>query len=144
MHGHARSAAVAVLVAALLAGCGSAVTPPDGVAVDSPDAYAVEETHVWTSGSTTEYKSQVVVSGTLRSTDDATGNISLPEITVRFTLTGGETQTVGAIYELDRRQTAFADLDNATLAPDEGIPVRAVFDPADGATVRDATIRVAA
>lgn len=144
MNGHARAAVVAVVVAALLAGCGSAVTPPDEVAVDSPDAYAVEDVHVWTSGTTTEYRSQVVVSGTLRSTDAATGNVSIPEIDVRFATTDGETATVAAVYELDRRQTAFADLDNATLAPDEEIPIRTVFDPATGVTVENATIRVAA
>ncbi|WP_459191218.1 hypothetical protein [Halosimplex sp. J119] len=144
MQGHARAALVAVVVAALLAGCGSAVTPPDEVAVDSPDAYAVEDVNVWTSGTTTEYRSQVVVSGTLRSTDAATGNVSIPEVSVRFATADGETATAAAVYELDRRQTAFEDLGNATLAPDEGIPIRAVFDPAGDATVRNATIRVAA
>ncbi|WP_123538065.1 hypothetical protein [Halosimplex salinum] len=141
MHGSPRYAVVAVLLATLLAGCGAAVTPPDSVTVDSTDAYAVEDTHVWTSGSTTEYRSQVVVSGTLRSTD-ATGNVSIPEISVRFTLADGEARTVETVYELDRRQTAFEDLENATLAPDDRIPVRAVFDPAGGVTVRDATVRV--
>ncbi|MFC7140376.1 hypothetical protein ACFQMA_11120 [Halosimplex aquaticum] len=143
MHGRTRSAVVAVLVAALLAGCGTAVTPPDSVGVDSPGTYAVEDVHVWTSGSTTEYRSQVVVSGNLRSVD-ATSNVSIPQINVSFALAGGETRTVQAVYELERRQTAYADLGNATLAPDERIPVRAVFDPAEGVTVRNATIHVAA
>lgn len=142
MHGSPRYAVAAVLLATLLAGCGTAVTAPDSVAVDSTDDYAVEDTHVWTAGSTTEYKSQVVVSGTLRSVD-ATGNVSIPEISAEFALADGETRTVEAVYELDRRQTAFGDLGNATLAPDERIPVRAVFDPAEGVTVQNATITVA-
>ncbi|MFC7197425.1 hypothetical protein ACFQL4_26930 [Halosimplex aquaticum] len=84
-----------------------------------------------------------MVSGNLRSVG-ATSNVSIPQINVSFALAGGETRTVQAVYELERRQTAYADLGNATLAPDERIPVRAVFDPAEGVTVRNATIHVAA
>lgn len=136
-----RSAVVAVAVAALLAGCGAAVTPPDGATVESPDGYAVSDVHVWTSGTTTEYRSQVVVTGQLRSTD-AAGNVSIPEAEVRFTLADGQTQTVPVEYELGRRLTAFEDIGNATLGPDERIEVRAVFDPEGSATVRSATVRV--
>lgn len=141
MHRRVRAAVLVVLLTTLLAGCSTAVTAPATVAVDSTDEFVVEDTRVWTSGTTTEYKSAVVVTGTLRSTVDA--NTSVPEVTVRFSLASGETQTVDAVYELDRRQTEYEDLENATISPDDAVQIRAVFNPAGGVTVQNATIVVA-
>jgi hypothetical protein len=137
--------AVVVVLSALLAGCGG-VVPPDRVAVNTTDGYAVSDVDVWTSGGTTEYRSKVVVTGVLASADEPSHNeswvLEIPPVEVRFTLANGETRSVPASYELDRRLTDFADLGNETLSPGEGISVRAVFDPGADVTVRSATIRV--
>jgi len=140
--------AVVVVLTTLLAGCGG-VVPPDRVAVNTTDGYAVSDVEVWTSGGTTEYRSKVVVTGVVESTADerrqnATTVAVIPPVDVRFTLANGETRSVRASYELDRRLTAFEDLGNETLSPGERIPVRAVFDPGGDVTVRNATIHVLA
>lgn len=138
--------AVVVVLAASLAGCGG-VVPPDRVAVNTTGGYAVSDVEVWTSGGTTEYRSKVVVTGVVASTANETGPnatrvAAIPTVDVRFTLANGETRSVRASYEIDRRLTAFEDLGNETLSPGERIPVRVVFDPGADVTVRNATIHV--
>lgn len=139
----------------MLAGC-SGVTPPpgDAVSVNATDGYAVSDVEVWTSGGTTAYRSKIVVTGVVASTADetrqnasgtnATRVAAIPPVDVRFTLASGESRSVQANYELDRRLTAFEDLGNATLSPGERIPVRIVFDPGGDVRVRSATVRVGA
>lgn len=134
-----RVSAAVVAVALLLAGC-SGVTPPDSVAVDGPDAYAVQDLDVWTSGETTEYRSTVVVAGSLSSTTG--GRTAVPRVAVRFTLASGESRVVNATYSVERRRTAFADLGNTTLRPGQPLPIRAVFDPEGDVTVTNATVLV--
>jgi ABC-type uncharacterized transport system auxiliary subunit len=158
--GQSRAVAVVVVLAAMLAGC-SGVTPPpgDAVSVNATDGYAVSDVEVWTSGGTTAYRSKIVVTGVVASTADetrqnasgtnasgtnATRVAAIPPVDVRFTLASGESRSVQANYELDRRLTAFEDLGNATLSPGERIPVRIVFDPGGDVRVRSATVRVGA
>lgn len=137
-----RTAAIAVLVllATALAGCSAAVTPPERVHAAPAAGYDVADTHVWTAGSTTEYRSKLVVTGVLEHAAEPVA--SVPEVVVRFRLASGETRTVQARYTVDRRLTAYDDLGNETLAQGESIPVRAIFDPADAATVENATVVV--
>jgi hypothetical protein len=140
------AAAVVVVLAASFAGCGG-VVPPDSVGVNTTGGYAVSDVSVWTSGGTTEYRSKVVVTGVLSSTADETTHnetrvAAIPPVDVRFTLANGETRSVQASYEIDRRLTAFDDLGNETLSASERIPIRAVFDPGADVTVRNATIEV--
>jgi hypothetical protein len=136
-----KSLLVAVVVAVALAGCGTTVAPPDQVAVDADsDAFAVTETDVWTAGSTTEYRSQVVVAAVLQRRGDDPAPV--PEVAVEFTTADGETATVAPTYRLDRRRQPYDELGNATVAPGETVEIKAVFDPAAAATVENATLRV--
>jgi hypothetical protein len=130
---------VAVALATLLAGCGG-VSPPGQVSVEAGAGYAVEDVEVWTSGGTTEYRTKVVLTATLRRTADSPARV--PPVAVAFALASSDTATVPASYEVERRLTAYGDLGNLTLSGGDTLPVRAVFDPEGSVTVRNATVRV--
>jgi len=141
MDRYTRAAVVLVALAALLAGCSGSITAPErvDVATDS-DAYEVRDVQTWTSGSTTEYKTQVVLTATVASAgDDA---VPVPPVDVRFTFANGTTRSVEPTYELERRTRSFDAVANETLDPGDGASIRAILDPDGSVEVTNATVRV--